>query len=264
VSLLEYLQTDPDCAHLAEGAIHAVAPMLQEPDPAPVLKTLDDWAFTLAGRMPLPWSLHAAIDELNQLLFGEVGLKGDRQSYDDPANAALPLVLTRRRGLPIALSILWIDLAKRMGLDAVGIALPGHFITGLRLDVGLLTFDPFNAGRALGQEDAARIVRRATGGHTEFDPAMLEPAPHRNILLRLVRNLYARYMKSGQWEDALWSATHLVLLAPEDTGSHRDRALVHLKRGDIFAALADLQEALRLSEREDPQLQEWIEKLQKG
>ena len=244
--------------------MYCVAPMLEDSDPAPVLAALDSWAFTLAGRMPLPWSIHGAIDELNQFLFGDLEFLGDRQTYDDPANAALPLVLARRRGLPIALSILWIDVARRLGMDAVGIPLPGHFITGLRLDVGLLTFDPFNGGRALGQEDAARIVRRATGGRTEFDPAMLEPAPHRAILLRLVRNLYARYMKSEAWEDALWAATHLVLLAPGDTGSYRDRAFVHLRRDDIFAALADLQEAMRLSEREDPQLQEWIEKLQQG
>jgi len=264
VSLLEYLQSDPECRNLAEGAVHVVAPMLEDPDPGPVLATLDSWAFDLAGHMPLPWSIHGAIDELNQFLFGEHGFHGDRQNYDDPANAALPLVLARRRGLPIALSILWIDLARRLGMDAVGIALPGHFIMGLRLDIGVLLFDPFNEGRALGQEDAAKIVRRVTGGRTEFDPAMLEPASHRAILLRLARNLYARYMKSESWEDALWASTHLVLLAPEDTSTYRDRAFVHLKRGDIFAALVDLQEAARLCQTEDPQLREWIDKLQKG
>jgi len=264
VSLLEYLQSDPHCKNLAEGAVHVVAPMLEDPDPAPVLAALDSWAFTLAGRMPLPWSIHGAIDELNQFLFSELNFSGDRQNYDAPANAALPLVMARRRGLPIALSILWIDLARRLGLDAVGIPLPGHFITGLRLDVGVLIFDPFNDGRALGQEDAARIVRRATAGRTEFDPAMLEATSHRAILLRLARNLYARYMKSEAWEDALWASTHLVLLAPEDTNTHRDRAFVHLKRGDIFAALEDLQEAARLCRSEDPQLQEWIDKLQRG
>ena len=155
-------------------------------------------------------------------------------------------------------------LARRLGMDAVGIALPGHFIMGLRLDVGVLLFDPFNDGRALGQEDAARIVRRATGGRTPFDPAMLEPVSHRAILLRLARNLYARYLKSEAWEDALWVSTHLVLLAPEDTHTYRDRAFVHLKRGDIFAALEDLQQAARFCKTEDPELQEWIEKLKKG
>lgn len=263
MSLLEYLRSDPECRNLAEGAVHVAAPMLEDPDPAPVVAALESWLFTLAGRMPLPWSLHGAIDEMNQFLFAELGFRGDRRDYDDPANAALPLVMARRRGLPIALSILWIDLARRLGMDAVGIALPGHFITGLRLDIGVLTFDPFNGGRALGQEEAARIVRRATGGRTEFDPEMLEPTPHRTILLRLARNLYARYMKTDAWDDALWAATHQVLLAPEDTNTYRDRAYVQLKRNNVFEALEDLQEAARLSKTDDPQLQDWIEKLQK-
>jgi len=262
MSLLDYLQTDPECQNLAEGALHAVAPLLDDPDPAPTLDLLEAWAYALAGEMPLPWSIHGAIDALNHFLFNGIGLQGDRQTYDDPLNAVLPQVIARKRGLPIALSILWIDLARRMGLDAVGIALPGHFVTALRLDVGLLHFDPFNAGRALGQEEAERIVRRATQGRVAFDPLMLEPVSHRAILLRLVRNLYHRFLKLENWQDALWTATHQILLAPHEPDPYRDRAFVHLKRGDVFLGLADLQQAAQIMNAEDPQLQEWIQKLQ--
>ncbi len=264
VSLHEYLRTDPACRQLALGAVLAVAPMLQDPDPEPVLGMLDQWAFELAGRMPLPWSIHGAIDALNHYLFEELGFHGDRLDYDNPDNAVLPKVIQRKKGLPIALSILWIDVAKRLGLDAVGIALPGHFVTALKLDVGILFFDPFNRGRALGEEEAARIVRKATGGRASFDPRMLEPASHRAILLRLLRNIHARFVKSEDWDEALWSATHMTLMAPEDTGPFRDRAFVHLKRGEIMPAVQDLQEAIRLSQEDDPQLREWIAKLQKG
>lgn len=264
MSLHEYLQMDPECRQLAEGAVLAVSPMLDNPDPAPLLETLDQWAFELAGRMPLPWSIHGAIDALNHYLFEELGLRGDRATYEDPQNAVLPKVVSRRRGLPIALSILWIDVAKRLGLDAVGVALPGHFSTALRLDVGMLFFDPFNQGRALGEEEAARIVRKASGGRIAFDPAMLAPVSHRTILLRLVRNLHARFVKTEDWDEALWSATHMILLAPEDTGPYRDRAFVHLKRGEILPAVKDLQEAIRLSQEDDPLLRDWVEKLKKG
>ncbi len=264
MSLHEYLLGDPECRELAKGAILAVAPILEDPDPDPVLTTLEDWAFELAGRMPLPWNLHGAMDALNYYLFEELEFHGDRAAYDDPVNAVLPSVISRRKGLPIALSILWIDLAKRLGLDAVGIALPGHFVTALRLDVGMLYFDPFDRGRALGEEEAARIVRRVSGGRVVFDPSMLEPVGNRTILLRLVRNLYARFMKAEDWDEALWAATHLTLLAPEDTGPYRDRAFVHLKRGEILPAVRDLQEAIRLSQEDDPQLRDWLEKLKKG
>ena len=264
MSLHEFLRTDPECRQLAKGAVLAVAPMLEDPDPDPVLAILEDWAFELAGRMPLPWSIHGAIDALNHYLFEEIELNGDRMAYDDPENAVLPKVIARRKGLPVALSILWIDVAKRLGLDAVGIALPGHFVTALRLDVGMLFFDPFNRGRALGEVEAARIVQKVSRGRVVFDPAMLEPVSHRTILLRLVRNLHARFVKFELWDEALWSATHLTLLAPEDTGPYRDRAFVHLKRGEILPAVNDLQEAIRLSQEDDPQLRDWIEKLKKG
>lgn len=263
-SLHEYLQEDPECRSLVRGAVLAVAPMLEDPDPQPLEEMLDRWAFELAGRMPLPWSIHGALDALNHYLFEEQGLRGDRSDFDDPLNALLPKVVARRKGLPIALSILWIDVAKRLGMDAVGIALPGHFVTALRLDLGMLFFDPFNQGRALGEEEATRIVRKATGGRIAFDPIMLEPVSHRAILLRLVRNLHSRFVKSEAWDEALWSATHLILLAPQEMGPYRDRAFVRLKRGEILSAVKDLQEAIRLSQEDDPQLREWIEKLKKG
>lgn len=264
MSLHEYLQKDPDCGQLAEGAVLAVAPLLDDPDPSAFLGLLDGWAFELAGRMPLPWSIHGAVDALNHYLFDELELRGDRMAYDAPDNAVLPKVVARRRGLPIALSILWIDVARRLGFDAVGIALPGHFVTALRLDIGSLYFDPFNQGRAFGEEEAARIVRKLSGGRMAFDSAMLAPVSHRTILIRLVRNLYASFLKREAWDEALWCATHLVLLAPEDTGPYRDRAFVHLKRGEILPAARDFQEAIRLSPEDDPRLRDWLEKLKRG
>lgn len=261
MSLHDYLLRDPSCVGLAEGAVHAVAPLLDDPDPAPLLETLEACAFELAGRMPLPWNFHEAVDALNAYLFEERGLRGDRETYDDPDNAVLPRVIERQRGLPISLSILWMDQARRLGFEPLGIALPGHFIVGLKLDLGALYFDPFDGGRAVGDEDAARLVQAATGGRAAFEPSMLEPAPHRAILARLVRNLHVGYVHRRNWDEALWTSTHLVLLAPEDPASYRDRAFVHHQRGEETAALADLQEAIRLSPAGDPELARWADRL---
>lgn len=260
-SLLEYLQSDPECQDLAAGALYAVSPLLEEPDPTWVKGVLDEWAFVLAGRMPLPWSIHGAIDALNHFLFEEQGLAGDRATFDDPQNALLNQVLLRRRGLPITLSILWMEVARRLGLDAVGIGLPGHFITGLRLDVGVLYFDPFLGGQAVGEEEAEQIVRKASNGRLTFGPSMLEPMPRRAILARLVRNLHGRYVRMMAWNEALWTSTHLILLQPEDPASYRERALVRLRRGEVMPALEDLQEALRFGMEEDPRLAEWVARL---
>lgn len=262
MSLHEFLQEDPDCRKLAEGAIHAVAPALEDPDPAPVTAALEAWAFTLAGRMPLPWNTHKAIDALNDLLFVELGFEGDRETYDDPLNALLPSVIARRKGLPISLSILWVDLARRLGFDAVGVGLPGHFIAALRTDLGLLCFDPFHKGRPVGEEGGAQLVKAATAGRITFHKEMLRPATGREILIRLVRNLHLRFMHREDWEEALWTSTHLILLDPGNPRVHKERAFVHLQRDEAGPALVDLQEALRLSPDPDPEIQAWLSQLE--
>jgi regulator of sirC expression with transglutaminase-like and TPR domain len=262
MSLHDFLLRDPSCEGLAEGAIHAVSPLLDETDPGPTLELLDLWAFELAGKMPLPWDTGEALEALNDFLFRTHGLRGDRQHYDDPRNALLPQVLARKKGLPIALSILWIDLARRLGLDAVGIGLPGHFITALRTPGGLLCVDPFHGGRAVGDEEASELVHQATGGRVDFHPAMLRPASHRAILTRLVRNLHLRFVKIEAWDEALWTATHLLMLDPEDPLPYKERALVHLKRGALWQALEDFKVALAKARDEDPEVTRWVKKLE--
>lgn len=261
MSLLDYLREDPTCRNLAEGAVHAVAPALEDPDPAGVLSQLDGWTDLLVSRMPLPWNTHKAIDALNQFLFQELGFEGDRETYDDPLNALLPIVILRRKGLPIALSILWITLARRLGFDAVGIGLPGHFLAAIRTDIGLLCFDPFDGGRAVGEEDLADLVHIASAGHLAFQRDMLRPASDRQILVRLVRNLHLRFLKAEAWEEALWTATHLILLDPGNARPLKERAYIHLQRNEPEPALADIREALRLSPEPDPEIQAWLQQL---
>jgi len=263
MSLLDYLREDPDCRYLAEGAVHAVAPALDDPDPAHVAMQLNEWAFLLAGRMPLPWNTHKALDALNHLLFTELGFEGDRETYDAPENALLPQVLERRRGLPITLSILWVDLARRLGFDAVGVGLPGHFIAGIRTDLGLLCFDPFHGGRPVGEERGSELVSAATGGKIAFHPTMLSPTPDRQTLARLVRNLHLRYLHAEHWEEALWTGTHLILLEPSNPRPRKERAFVHLQRGEPGPALEDLREALRLSPEPDPEIEAWMQQLER-
>lgn len=230
----------------------ATAPLLEDEDPGPVVAQLDAWARDLAGRMPLPWNFHGALDQLNRFLFQELGFTGDRKTYEDPRNALLPIVLRRRKGLPITLAILWIDLARRLGFQAVGIALPGHFICAVRHDLGLLCFDPFHDGTPVGPERAEDLVRRATQGRTAFTPDMLRPAPDRALLARLVRNLHTRFLQAEAWEEILWTSTHLILLDPEDPGPWKARAMVHLHHGDPRAAEADLLEAARRATPKEP------------
>lgn len=263
-SLHEYLRADPECRDLATGAVLAVGPLLEDADPTLTTRALDDWAHELAGRMPLPWSFHGALDELHAFLFEELCFRGASPSDDDVLGPLLlPRVLQHKHGLPLTLSILWIELARRLGFDAVGAVLPGYFVTAIRTDVGLLYFDPYRRGAPLGPEDASRLVRRLTRGKVAFDPSMLAPVTHRAILTHLVRTLHAHFLKEEVWPEALWTATHLILLQPDEPGAYRDRAFLKLHRGDVLAALEDLRMALRLGQR-DPLLTEWIQRLEEG
>lgn len=263
MSLHDFLLRDPTCEQLAEGAIHAVSPLLEDPDPVPVLGLLEHWADRLAGRMPLPWDTVEALEAVNDYLFRHVGLRGDRETYEDPRNALLPQVISRRRGLPISLSIIWIDVARRLGLNAVGIGLPGHFLAGLLTSEGLLCIDPFHGGRAVGEEEAAELVSRATADRIAFRPDMLKAATHRAILTRLVRNLHLHFVKEETWEEALWTSTHLQLLDPDDSQPYKERGMVHLKRGEAGKAMKDFRAAMDRSSSADPELVKWMEKLER-
>ncbi len=97
-----------------------------------------------------------------------------------------------------------------------------------------------------------------------FEASMLQPLPHRAILVRLVRNLHSRYLRGQAWNEAFWTATHLVLLNPEDPAAFRDRAFIRLRRGEVIEALQDLQEAMRLSPESEAQIAEWMERMKKG
>jgi regulator of sirC expression with transglutaminase-like and TPR domain len=262
MSLHEFLLEDPHCRDLAAGAVHAVAPALDDPDPASVLFQLDEWADLLISRMPLPWNTHKAIDALNSFMFQDLGLEGDRETYDDPLNALLPTVILRRRGLPITLSILWIALARRLGFDAVGVGLPGHFLAAIRSDLGLLCFDPFQKGSPVGEERCAELVHATTSGRLVFHRDMLQAATDRQVLVRLVRNLHLRFLRAESWDEALWTATHLILLDPGKARPLKERAFIHLQRHEAEPALADIREALRLSSDPDPEIQAWLKQLQ--
>ncbi|MBK9032568.1 MAG: transglutaminase family protein [Myxococcales bacterium] len=172
----------------------AIAALDDEPgDEAEALATLDGWGARVAASAG--GSVYAGMDALERLLVGELGLEGDRDDYDHPRNSFLPQVLARRRGLPILLSIVYLEVARRAGLPLVGLALPGHFVVGYRLGPGqLVVIDPFERARILTRPDLDAIARRAG---VPITPAMLAPAATTEITARVLRNLGGSYQRRG-------------------------------------------------------------------
>jgi regulator of sirC expression with transglutaminase-like and TPR domain len=191
----------------------------------------------------------AQLRTLNRFLFEELGFGGDDQDYYDPRNSYLNDVLDRRLGNPISLAVVQIELARRLDVPLEGVSFPGHFLVRLPLDEGIVVLDPFQKGRSL---DAAELRRRARTHLDTHDiddarlARMLEPASHRAILTRMLRNLKGVYAEREQWEKALRCCDRLLTLDSHQPGEYRDRGQFYLKVDYKRAASEDLKRYLAL------------------
>lgn len=192
-----------------------------------------------------------AIDRANALravLVGQHGYTGDRESYDDLDNANLMRVIDRRRGLPIALSILWLHAARAQGWTAEGLNFPNHFLIRIETGQGRIVLDPFNDGKVLSQAELRRLRRRIGGGESDLRPEDCEPVSNRAILLRLQNNIKLRLLQASRIEDALVVAERMVLVAPRQPALWHECAALHNRLGSLKAATACLEQVIALAE----------------
>jgi regulator of sirC expression with transglutaminase-like and TPR domain len=213
-------------------------------DPAPgaleVPARLDD----LAGAVPEP-SLEAVVEHL----FTTVGLFGDVETYDDPANSFLHRVLERRQGLPISLSIVTIEVGRRVGLDLAGVGMPGHFLVTDRGSGRFL--DPFVGGHVLDRDDCRERFRRLFGDRAPFDDAYLDPTPTTDILARVLANLRAAYGRRSD-KRQLTEVLRLRALLPGRPATDETELAAALQAIGSFAEAAGaFERAAALVEGED-------------
>lgn len=197
----------------------------------------------LAPRIEAQASTHGQLAELNRYLFQEQGFTGNQQDYYDPRNSYLNEVFDRRLGIPISLAVIQIELARRLGLPLEGVSFPGHFLVRMPVDGGLLVLDPYHQGRSIDAEELKLRARPHLGGNDIDDQqllAILAPAGHRAILMRMLRNLKGLYAEREVWDKALRCADRLVRLDPSQTDEVRDRGMLYLRIGHVDAARTDL------------------------
>ncbi|MEZ4368451.1 MAG: transglutaminase-like domain-containing protein [Kofleriaceae bacterium] len=179
-----------------------------------------------AATAAAPWAGARAVAHT---LFVEAGFHGDHVDYLDPRASFLGEVLVRRTGLPIALAVLFLEVARRIGVAARGIGLPGHFIVRVDADPvdgpagEVLLLDPFHRGRVLTEDDARAQARRAGGPDAEHDPGLLSPAPPRAIVARMLRNLAGVYGRAGDLERSVEVLERQALVEPHNP-AFADRA----------------------------------------
>ena len=207
--------------------------------------SLDHYRDRLAGFAAEVAATRDDADEpgaLAEVLAGRHGYGGDDLTYDDPQNANLMRVLDRRRGLPVALGILYIEVARRAGFDAEGISFPSHFLIRIEASARREILDPFDGGQARDTADLRGLIKRFGGDGAELTPEHTSPTQDRAILLRLLNNLRSRALQGRDVARAFEIARRMVMLSPLAPLLNRELAQI--------AASADaMDEALHAAER---------------
>jgi regulator of sirC expression with transglutaminase-like and TPR domain len=191
----------------------------------------------------------ARLDAIRAFLFEELGFRGSADSYDDPRNSYLNEVLNRGIGLPITLSILYVEVARRAGIRASGVALPGHFVARADDEARTVFVDPFHGGAVITEDDCRDLTARATGRASLFRRETLESATPAETLQRLLHNLKRVYLAREDYSRAHAAVERLLIVAPHEHREIRDRGFLHAHLGRTDAAVADLTAYLHLAPR---------------
>ena len=203
--------------------------------------------------LPRRHGLYDAIHALNHVLFDELGLRGDRKRYYDPRNSYIPDVLDRGLGNPITLSVLYMEIGKRVGYRFHGIGLPGHFIVRAGEGSEALYIDPYNAGGLLSRKECVGLVQKAVGrpGRTSVPMSVEEAAPFmrpsgkRGILRRTLSNLKQIYLDKNDFEQALQFAESIRTVEPGSWHNLADLARIQTELGRFNAAAETLSTYLK-------------------
>ncbi len=232
---------------LAEAALVVAWEDQGGPYPRTHLDRLDAMARAAAPRLAAVAGGERAA-ALSAYLCGELGFRGDPSCYanPDPANSYLDRVIERRTGLPIMLSLIFLEVGWRLGLPMHGVALPGHFIVRLAGPEGDQLIDPFGGGVAWSLADVERQIAGFYGETSpELTSMLMAPPTRATILARILRNLKQAHLARGSNALALATVERLMLLDARDPGELRDRGLLRLREGKINAALEDLERYAR-------------------
>ena len=198
------------------------------------------------------------VESLRQVLFAEAGFRGDQESYDEPENSSIARVVATRRGMPITLSILTVEVGRQAGLELSGVGLPGHFVVGGEALPEETYLDPFDGGVVRNRESVGRRVSAVFGTTLTLPEEIFAPDTERAILSRVLSNLRRSWERREKYADALESLRWAELLDGEELSYRRERGLLLLKSGRTEEALTALESYVGASAGEDA---EAVEKL---
>ena len=216
---------------LALGALLIASTDSPNVDIDGVLSNLDRMSEAARNRIPDDGNELQQLNAVTDLLFGVIGLSGNRDDYYDPRNSYINHVLERRMGIPITLSLLCIEVGRRAGVPILGIGMPGHFLIRHRDEPNFFV-DSFNGGLLLSQDECGALMREAAGDAVRLEAHHLNPVTPREILARMLRNLKAIYWDREDFDQCIITIGALMAVLPDHPEEQRDRGVVHLKAGN--------------------------------
>jgi regulator of sirC expression with transglutaminase-like and TPR domain len=233
---------------LAEAALWVAADDLDGVDPAVHMARLDSLAARVRDRSPdaAPGSTERCA-ALTYILFHEERFVGNSTEYQDPGNSYLNVVLDRHTGLPITLSIVFIEVARRVELNAYGLNFPGHFLVAVRQPEGVVVLDPFHRGATLTADELRGRWQGTTGMTPPALAVLLAPADGPAIITRLLNNLKLLYLQRGDTRRAIATVEKTILVQPLVAEHHRDLGALYLSARSYGKAIESLERYLRLA-----------------
>ena len=251
----------PGIGGLAQAALAIARIEYPRLDPGPYLARLD--AMGESARQAIARQSDATgsptgfgrISALNDYLFTELHFVGNRDKYEDPRNSCLNEVLERRTGIPITLSLVYMEVAQRAGMQIEGVNFPGHFLVrcpeiGVHGRTGVI-IDPFHGGALLSEHDCRVLLQRHVGSEVAFNKSLLVSATRTQIIVRMLLNLKNVYVHMRSFPQARDVTELLLAITPSALSELRDRGLLAYHLNDVTGALRDLQTYLKLSSMSD-------------
>jgi regulator of sirC expression with transglutaminase-like and TPR domain len=239
--LRQLLEQDPPNGRLDRAALELATLGTPDLQPEPFLDQLNEMASQLADRMRNFNDGRDFVETAQRYLFGELGFHGNQQDFFDPGNSFLNQVLERRTGIPITLSVMYMEIARRLAMPVFGIGLPRHFV--IQFDDGNYStyIDPYHGGRTITVQECFALA-----GAKVADPILLRRASKKQIAMRMLQNLRGVYLRRRDWARAVDTLDLLLLGAPELSGLLKQRGLLHMELKRFQAARRDLERYLAM------------------
>lgn len=245
---LEDILSRPDRElNLAEAALLVASEEYEGLDVRSYLVRLDEMGCALRQRLEEEPRPERAIMALNRYMFQELGFRGNTEQYYDARNSYLNEVIDRRTGIPITLSTVYMEVARRAGLEVEGVGLPGHFVVRIQTPARPLLVDPFHGGTLLTEKDCQERLDRIFGGKLKLEPKMLRPCRRKDMLERMLRNLKAIYIRDQDIDRALRVVDLIVRIQPGSAEDLRDRGVLFASLDCYGLAARDLESYLALA-----------------